>query len=148
MKRKLFILIICTMLIALWAYAALDKTVSFQQFAAQLKLQPLPQWSLTPIQWGLPVVEFCAALLICFPNTRLKGLILSAILMTCFTLYVLFALTGAFGRIPCSCAGLISALGWRGHLVFNLIFMILSFCGIYLQYHRDDNFVRHQPITI
>jgi len=53
--------------------------------------------------------------------------------MTLFTLYVAFALSGVFGEIPCSCAGLISAMHWKGHLVFNIIFLIISLLGVYIQ---------------
>lgn len=147
MKRKLIISIISTLLIILWVYAALGKLSAFTQFSYQLKLQPIPKWSIPVVLWALPAVELCIAVLIYFQRTRMKGLILSTILMIIFTFYVLFALTGAYGEIPCSCAGLISALRWRGHLVFNLFFTVLSILGIIMQRHKDDDFVKHKLIA-
>jgi hypothetical protein len=31
-----------------------------------------------------------------------------------------------FGRIPCSCGGLISSLSWTQHLFFNLFFLLAN----------------------
>jgi hypothetical protein len=88
------------------------------------------------------------ALLINFQRTRLTGFIISSGMMTLFTFYVLFALTGAFGNIPCSCAGLISALRWKGHLVFNTMFTIISFAGIFLIRQKENHFTWKQRATI
>ncbi|SEA30210.1 Methylamine utilisation protein MauE [Arachidicoccus rhizosphaerae] len=148
MKREIIITIICVLLIALWSYAAISKVIEFATFGSQLKRQPLPIWSLKWLQWGLPPLEITIAILINIQKTRKAGLILSSILMTIFTLYVLFALTGAFGEIPCSCAGLISKLGWTGHLVFNTLFTLLSYLGIVLlKYQKQKNYSK-QTISI
>lgn len=137
MKRNFYILIICTFLIALWAYAALSKLTSYEIFAAQLNLQPIPEWSIPIIKWGLPIVELGSAILIYIQNTRLLGLITSTSLMLIFTIYVALALTGAFGDIPCSCAGIISGMNWEGHLIFNIIFLIMSVTGVNMEKNKD-----------
>ena len=133
MKRNLIISFICTILIILWVYAALSKIIDFSVFESQLKRQPLPEWSLGVFKWGLPIIELGTAFLLFSKRTRFKGLVFSTILMTLFTLYVLFALSGAFGEIPCSCAGIISALHWKGHLSFNIIFLIISALGVHFE---------------
>lgn len=148
MKRNLIISIICVLLIALWSYAAISKILEFTTFGSQLRRQPLPVWSIPWLQWGLPVIEMGIALLINFQRTRLTGFIISSGMMTLFTFYVLFALTGAFGNIPCSCAGLISALRWKGHLVFNTMFTIISFAGIFLIRQKENHFTWKQRATI
>jgi len=117
-------------------------------FFFQLQRQPLPGWSIPLLKWGLPVVELITAVLIYFQRTRMKGLTISAFLMISFTLYVAFALSGAFGEIPCSCAGLISALKWKGHLVFNIFFTAISITGVYLQKHSGDHFVKHKTVVV
>lgn len=137
MKRKILILIFCTLLITLWSYAAISKLISFSIFENQLKLQPIPAWSVQVIHWGLPSVEIVTAILICIQSTRLKGLIVSSALMAVFTFYVSFALTGRFGNIPCSCAGLISAFHWREHLVFNIVLLIISLTCVYFEKYKD-----------
>lgn len=148
MKRKLLISIFCTLLIALWAYATLDKLTAPARFGDQLKLQPIPIWSVPLIQWGLPIIELATATLISIQKTMSKGLIISSILMTVFTFYVLFALTGAYGDIPCSCAGIISALHWRGHLVFNIFFLVISVAGYYLKRSKGDYSIKQKRIAV
>ncbi|HEY0299164.1 MAG TPA: helix-turn-helix transcriptional regulator [Arachidicoccus sp.] len=132
-RRLLISSLINTLLIILWAYAALSKLSEYCVFTDQLKRQPLPLWSTGILSWALPLVEFATSVLIYCQRTRMTALIISSLLMTAFTLYVLFALSGAFGDIPCSCALLVSSLRWQGHLVFNIFFSVLCFAGVYLE---------------
>lgn len=145
MKRSMTIQIICTLLIILWVYAALSKLFEFSVFAAQLQRQPLPQWSVALLKWGLPIVELVTAVMICFQKSRYWGLLLSSGLLAVFTFYVVFALSGAFGDIPCSCAGLIAALHWKGHLLFNIIFTGMSTLGVYLHKYTGAFAVKRGP---
>ncbi len=147
-RRLLISSLINTLLIILWAYAALSKLSEYGVFTGQLKRQPLPLWSAGVLSWALPLTEFATAVLIYSQRTRMAGLIISSFLMTVFTLYVLFALSGAFGDIPCSCAGLISSLRWQGHLVFNIVFSVVSFVGVYLEKHHDEPFIRHKAVKV
>lgn len=148
MKRSMTIQIICTLLIILWVYAALSKLFDFSVFAAQLQRQPLPQWSIALLKWSLPIIELVTAVLICIQESRYLGLLMSTGLLAVFTFYVVFALSGAFGDIPCSCAGLIATLHWKGHLLFNIIFTGISILGIYLHKHTDDMAVKRRPRII
>ena len=138
MKKNIFIPIISSVLILLWAYAALSKLIDYQTFGLQLKLQPLPSWSIPVLKIGLPVMELIIAVLLFTQKTQLFGLKVSMVLLVAFTLYVAIALSGTFGNIPCSCAGIISALKWKGHLIFNLCFTIINGYGLYLHSHSHD----------
>ena len=133
MKRNSIISIVCGLLIILWTYAALSKLVEFERFTAQLELQPLPSWSIPILRWVLPIGELLIAILLSGIHKRYLGLIASTVLMALFSVYVLLALTGSFGDIPCSCAGIISKLHWKGHMVFNLFFLAISVLGTYLK---------------
>lgn len=133
MKRKVFIYVICAVLIILWVYAALSKLADYHSFTIQLKIQPLPYWLISVLKPGLPLVELITAGLLYFQKTRAAGLYMSFGLLLSFTLYVIFALRGTFGEIPCSCAGIISAFHWKGHLIFNLIFTFLNVEAICLR---------------
>lgn len=73
------------------------------------------------LAYVLPVVEMGAVILLVIHRTRLTGLFLS-LLMLLFTGYVAVVLLNVFGRIPCSCGGVIELLGWKAHLVFNIFF--------------------------
>ncbi|AYD48462.1 MauE/DoxX family redox-associated membrane protein [Arachidicoccus soli] len=132
MKKRQVITLLSTLLIPLWIYAAGSKLTEYTIFKDQLARQPLPSWSISILAWALPSVEIITALLLYFQRTNKMGCILSSVLMTAFTVYVLLALSGAFGDIPCSCAGIIGKLRWKGHLLFNIFFTIISFAGWYL----------------
>ncbi len=84
---------------------------------------------------ALPLAEIIAVILLVINTTRLLGLYLSLLLMTLFTGYVLVVLLDLFGRIPCSCGGVIELLGWKEHLVFNVFFLLISIAAIRLHKH-------------
>lgn len=120
---------IAAVFILLWIYAAGSKLMQYDVFIAQLSRQPLPSWSIRYLAWGLPSVELLTAFLLCFQRTIFYGLLLSFVLMLCFTVYVALALRGAFGDIPCSCGGIFSFMRWKAHLVFNILFTVMAFIG-------------------
>lgn len=144
MKKQQVITLLSTLLILLWIYAAGSKLAQYKVFTDQLARQPLPHWSISILAWALPLVEIITALLLYFQRTNKIGLILSSFLMTAFTFYVLLALSGAFGDIPCSCAGIISKLKWRGHLLFNIFFTLVSFIGWHLHNHKLLSIIEHR----
>ncbi|UAY56023.1 MauE/DoxX family redox-associated membrane protein [Arachidicoccus terrestris] len=139
MKRSLIISIICSLLILLWIYAAGSKLLQYDIFKMQLSKQPLPEWSLSILTWALPSVEILTVALLCFQRTTRIGLLLSLLLMSCFTIYVGLALGNVFGDLPCACGGIFQILGWRGHLVLNLIFTAVAATGYYLQIEKGRN---------
>lgn len=126
------------LLILLWIYAAVSKLTDYPLFENQLSKQPLPAWSIGILAWLLPAIEITAALLLAFSRTRRLGFFISLLLLLSFTLYTGFALSGAYGSIPCSCGGIFSFMGWKGHFVFNAIAMLLAFAGWYLNYRKFD----------
>lgn len=87
------------------------------------------------LAYTLPALEMITVVLLVIHTTRLLGLYLSLLLMTLFTGYVLAVLLGLFGRIPCSCGGVIELLGWKEHLVFNIFFLVISILAIRLHKH-------------
>ena len=135
MKYKVYISGICRLLlILLWSYVTVAKLSDFEAFTFSLSRQPLPQWSVGIISIGIPLVEIIAILLLISEKLKRTGFIVSLVLMLAFSVYVALALTGAFGKIPCSCGGIISSLGWRDHLLFNLGYVIIAWIG-----YRWDN---------
>lgn len=140
--------IIRYLFIILWMYAAILKLVDYKTFLSQLKLQPLPDWSVSFLSIALPVGELLLAVAFLFRRTFYLGLVVSFALMFCFSIYVLLALGGAFGKIPCACAGIIGRLPWREHLIFNIFFTALAFIGLLIfKKLKEENFVKHRPIT-
>lgn len=121
-----------TLLTILWVYAAGSKLMEYATFTAQLGRQPLPTWSIGILAWLLPLVEITAAIMICIRRVSGAGLYLSVFLLAVFTLYIVFALSGTFGNIPCSCMGIIETFTWKEHLIFNTGFMLVNVLSIYL----------------
>lgn len=139
MKRSLIISIICSLFILLWVYAAGSKLLQYDIFKMQLSRQPLPEWSISILAWTLPAVEILTVTLLCFQRTTRIGLLLSLLLISCFTIYVGLALGNVFGELPCACGGIFQNLGWPGHLAFNLIFTAVAATGYYLQIGKGRN---------
>src|SRR5690625_1495423 len=132
MKKRRLIELICALLVCLFVYAAASKLLSYSDFQAALYNQPIPLWSADLLSWLLPIIELVAAGLLMIGRTKLLGLYASGFLMFIFTGYVGLVLAGSFGRIPCSCGGILKNMGWKTHLVFNIFFLLLAIAGIVL----------------
>jgi hypothetical protein len=83
------------------------------------------------IAWGVPFLEIVIAGLFLFPKYILTALYASFSLMSIFTTYIILVLKFS-DSIPCSCGGVISKLGWKEHLIFNLAFIAFALLGILL----------------
>jgi len=133
LKHKEQILIYsCTLLVFLWIYTAFSKLVDLKDFKHQLANQTFGKRTATLLLWFIPSSEITAAVLLLFRKTRFVGLMLSALLMLLFTAYIALVLLGYYDRTPCSCGGVLKAMGWQMHLWFNVLFLTLSALGIYL----------------
>ncbi|HTM98672.1 MAG TPA: MauE/DoxX family redox-associated membrane protein [Pedobacter sp.] len=133
LKHKEQILIYsCTLLVFLWIYTAFSKLADLKDFKHQLANQTFGKTAATNLLWFIPSSEITAAILLLFRKTRLVGLMLSALLMLLFTGYIALVLLGYYNRTPCSCGGVLKAMGWQMHFWFNVFFLMLSAIGIYL----------------
>lgn len=117
--------IVSILLILLFVYSALSKVLEFQNFQAQLGQSPLLSAYTGFISYAVLIVELTIALLLAFPKTRFIGLLSSFILMVMFTAYIIVILNYS-SFVPCSCGGILEKLGWKEHLVFNILFTILA----------------------
>lgn len=132
MKRQVVIEIICLLLILLFVYAAVAKLLDFERFKLQVGQSPLLTGFGDYIPWMVIGVEIIVAISLMTPRIRLVGFFGAFSLMTMFTAYI-FAILNFSPYVPCSCGGVLEKLGWQDHLVFNLVFVILSLTGITLQ---------------
>ncbi|MBO9203282.1 MULTISPECIES: MauE/DoxX family redox-associated membrane protein [Niastella] len=131
-KRTTLIEIITVLNIILFLYTGIAKIMDYSVFKEQLAMSPILSWAATPIAVLLPVVEFAIVLMLVIPRWRLKGLYASFIIMTLFTAYIITMFIVA-PEMPCSCGGIIELLSWKGHVVFNSVFVLLNALAIYLQ---------------
>jgi len=77
---------------------------------------------------AVPIIEIVVSLLLLFPRTRPAGLLASFSLMTLFSFYVGGMLLFS-NNLPCSCGGVITEMGWKAHLIFNVIAALLAWVG-------------------
>ena len=138
MNKKILIAdIISGILLLLFLYTALNKLGDHERFRFALERSPLLKTFAGFIAIALPIAELLVALLLFIPLTRLTGLYAAFFLILLFTVYLVYMI--AFSPdLPCSCGGALSQLTWKQHIFFNLFFILLSLCGIFL-YKKNKN---------
>jgi uncharacterized membrane protein YphA (DoxX/SURF4 family) len=130
--KSLLVEIIAHLFIILFLYTGIAKLMEFDVFQEQLAESPVLEPMAPVVAWGLPITEFVISILLFFPRFRLKGLYASFVMMVLFTAYVITILS-IDKELPCSCGGIVEALSWKGHLIFNSVLVLLSFAGIRMQ---------------
>lgn len=118
------------LLILLFIYAAGSKLLSFPAFRGQLYNQSFPHGLADVLVYALPALELLAVCLLLFRRTQMAGLLLSLYLMLVFTGYIALVLLHFWNRVPCSCGGILSHMGWGSHLAFNLVFTAIALAAI------------------
>jgi len=127
---------ICAALIALMlSYAAISKLADYQLSKQQMLNQVFPEPVALQLTWLIPAVEIFISLALINKLTTIYGLYAALILLVAFSIYISLTMTGLFGRVPCSCGGILMHMSYSIHLLFNLIFIILAVVGI-----RPDNY--------
>ena len=121
--------IICLLYVILFVYAALSKLLDFENFRVQLGQSPLLSAFAGSIAWIVPILELLIALLLVFKKCRLSGLFAAFSLMVMFTTYIYIILNYS-SFVPCSCGGILEKMGWKEHLFFNFVFIMLAAAGI------------------
>jgi hypothetical protein len=128
--------IICALFIILFVYAALTKLLDYEKFRVQIGQSPLLTAFAGWIAWMVPVAEILISLMLVFVRLRLIGLYAAFSLMVMFTTYIICILTLSL-YIPCSCGGVLEKLGWKEHLVFNIVFIMLAAIAILISYRKE-----------
>ncbi len=136
MTRKIIIEIICVLFILLFFYAAVSKLVSYEKFIGQIGKSSLLTGYAEWIAVALPLIEILICIALVFPQWRITGMYYAFGLMVLFSLYII-AILNSGEAIPCSCGGVLNSLGWKSHLVFNLVFVGLGLWGILLLYKEN-----------
>lgn len=132
-KLRVLILLVTFCLLAMWVPIFIDKVMGFPEYRSSMMRQRLPNWSREILVYVVPALEATTVFLLIRASTRHYGFLLSFVLMALFTGYIGTALMGN-GPLPCSCGSVISGMSWRVHLYFNLLFLLISGCGLFLQW--------------
>lgn len=125
------------LLIILWGTTAASKFGNLGEFKTELAKQVFSENFAAFLLIAVPVSELVAAALLAFSKTRLYGLIISLILISAFTIYIALILAGYFSKVPCSCGGVLKLLGWKSHLIFNLVFTAITIPTLYIHLKRE-----------
>ncbi|PUZ21622.1 hypothetical protein GA0116948_11037 [Chitinophaga costaii] len=136
-SRKYVIEICAALLTLLFLYTSLSKLLTFDDYVGQINNQPFDNYYTPYFVYGLPATEFIAVILLFINRTRLLGFVLSLFMMTMFTGYIVLVLANFYGRIPCSCGGVINHITWKQHLWFNFFFIIVALTGLIFQYKEN-----------
>lgn len=128
--RELAVQVLCTIVGVLWLYAAVSKLADYDEARRQMLNQVFPVRIAEVLTWLIPATELVLAASLTWKPVQLPGLIVSLALLVTFSLYIAITMSNAFGRIPCSCGGIIKHLGYWQHLGFNLFFAALSAIAI------------------
>jgi len=126
--REISVEIISALIILVFLYAALTKFVSHSTFEHTLNRSPLLHRFSPVLSWVLPSIEIIVSMLLLLPISKRVGLFFALIMMLLFTFYIGYMLTFA-SDLPCSCGGVLAQLGWKKHLLFNIVLSMLAFVG-------------------
>lgn len=128
-SRKILVDVISYLFIALFIYTAGSKFITFENFVFVLGKSVLIGQYNHLIAWLVPTIEIIISIFLIIPKTRNSGLIASLGLMTLFTTYLIYMINSG-SELGCSCGGIVSALSWKQHIWFNIIFIILAITGL------------------
>ena len=129
--------VISATFILLWVYTAGSKLINFGTYRLEMQHQVFNAEISAMLIYIVPAFELLAVLLLLFERTNKMGLMLSLLLIAAFTGYIFLITIGYFPKVPCSCGGVIRSLGWKGHLLFNLIFLILAIFALNIKIKRE-----------
>lgn len=129
--KNCIIEVICLLYILLFVYASVSKILDFENFKVQLGQSPLISAFASWISWLIPTIEIIIALALISQKFRSIALLCAFALMTMFTAYI-FIILHYSSFVPCSCGGILEKMGWKEHLVFNLVFLLFSVIAILL----------------
>ena len=131
MSKKIIPEVAGILLILLFGYAAVSKLMVYNSFVAQIGQSPILEGLSPYLAWLVPVVELAICILLIF-KWRLTGFYAATVLMVVFTLYIA-AILFISPTVPCSCGGILNQLGWKSHLVFNIVFTGIAWLGLFYE---------------
>jgi uncharacterized membrane protein YphA (DoxX/SURF4 family) len=139
-SKSTIVELIALLYVILFLYTGISKLQDYQVFKEQIAESPVLKPVAGFIAWFLPSTEFAVSLFLFFPRFRLKGLYFAFALMLLFTGYIVLIMT--FNKeLPCSCGGILAALSWNGHLIFNSAFIGLAIVAIMLARQLDKSHI-------
>ncbi|HVY75456.1 MAG TPA: MauE/DoxX family redox-associated membrane protein [Puia sp.] len=131
------------LLIFLWIYAAATKLINFQLTKAEMAHQIFDESFSSILAWLVPAVELLTGFLLAIPLTARYGLVLSALLLGLFTIYVVGGVMHWYETMPCACGGVIRHMTWGWHLAFNCCFLVINVTTLMIEPSRKEVSASH-----
>ncbi|WGQ09900.1 hypothetical protein QG516_25640 [Pedobacter gandavensis] len=128
------IILVCLFLFLISAYSKIE---DHERFSGGLSHVKVIGTYATLISWMVPIAEIGVSLLLIIPKTHKWGLYGFVSLMLVFTAYILSMLF-LEEKLPCHCNLIIEKLSWTAHLWFNMGFIVLALCALWLT--KKQNF--------
>ncbi|WP_417370971.1 MauE/DoxX family redox-associated membrane protein [Gelidibacter japonicus] len=125
----------------LFVYAAVSKLLDFETFETQLGQSPLLSAYAKPIAIGVPLLELLISFFLVFKRSRRIALYGFFAMMVMFTTYIVIILNFT-DFVPCSCGGVLEALGWTEHLIFNVFFIGVAIIGILNERKAEHDYLK------
>lgn len=131
--------------VLLFTYASISKLLDFENFQVQIAQSPLLSAYAGFISYFTIVIElFCVVLLI-VPKMRLLGLYMSLGLMAAFSIYIYLILNYS-DFVPCSCGGILEKMGWKEHLIFNIVCVFMAVGAISILSYQKGTSTYHSIV--
>jgi len=124
------------LLILLWLYTGLSKIFRHDHFVFQMGLSPAKLVSMNKelLSWAIPATELILVVMLAFAKPRKLGLIFSVLLLIVFEIYIISMLYN--GHLPCACGGVVGLLSWKGHVIFNAVYLLIATAVYFSEYPR------------
>lgn len=135
--------VIFGLFIFLFVYTAFSKFFDFNNFKAVLGLSPLIGKHASTVAMAIPITELMIAGLLLIPKSRRFGLIFSFLLISIFTIYILYMVMYV-PNLPCSCGGVIQHMTWKQHIIFNIAWLVLALTGLHLMNRQSYQLLVHK----
>jgi hypothetical protein len=139
--KKRFVEIVSYFFILLFCYASISKTMDFENFQIQIAQSPIFSSIAGFISYGVLAVEIIVSLMLIFHRTRTAGLYASFFLMISFSIYI-YVILNYSENVPCSCGGILEKMGWRTHLIFNIVAVLFSAVAIFFDSTLNNKALR------
>lgn len=148
LKHKgIIVEVICYLFLILFVYAAVTKLMEYEKFRVQVGQSPILTSLVDWIAPTVPAIELIIAVMLFVPKSKLLALYASFNLMVMFTAYIFLTLNFS-PNIPCSCGGILEKMGWKEHLIFNIVFVLLVAVAILLQSTNSPNTDKESGILL
>lgn len=124
--RIWFVELTIALMVLLFLSTALTKLSDAAGFARAMERSLLIAGFNKFLSITVPAVELLTVTLLIIPNMRYRGLKLSSLLMTAFTIYTGLVLFLYPTDLPCTCGGILRQLSWRQHFGLNIALLLAS----------------------